>query len=96
MSCRRVVLSPVNGFSILSRTGTRRSRAIHVSVVLTIGVGRPPVLALVLAFSFGFYGLLKKRVQLSATASLTAESMIDARRFPLTDYEFHTVGASAG
>ncbi len=45
-------------------------------VVLTIGVGRPPVLALVLAFSFGFYGLLKKRVQLSATASLTAESMI--------------------
>ena len=29
-----------------------------------------------LAFSFGFYGLLKKRVKLSATASLTAESMI--------------------
>ena len=24
--------------------------------------------------------------------SLTAESMIDARRFPLTDYEFHAVG----
>ncbi|MFD5867657.1 EamA family transporter RarD [Corynebacterium sp. NPDC060344] len=45
-------------------------------VVLTIGVGRPPVLALLLAFSFGFYGLMKKRVSLSATASLTAESAI--------------------
>ncbi|MFC3849681.1 EamA family transporter RarD [Corynebacterium hansenii] len=47
-------------------------------IVLTIGVGRPPVLALLLAFSFGFYGLLKKRVSLSATASLTAESLIMA------------------
>lgn len=47
-------------------------------IVLTIGVGRPPILALLLAFSFGFYGLLKKRVRLSATASLTAESLIMA------------------
>lgn len=45
-------------------------------IVLTIGVGRPPVIALLLAFSFGFYGLMKKRVDLSATASLTAESAI--------------------
>lgn len=45
-------------------------------VVLTVGVGRPPFLGLILAFSFGFYGLLKKQVKLSATASLTAESLI--------------------
>lgn len=45
-------------------------------IVLTIGVGRPPIIALLLAFSFGFYGLMKKRVDLSATASLTAESAI--------------------
>lgn len=45
-------------------------------VVLTIGVGRPPVIALTLAFSFGFYGLLKKRVRLSPAASLTAESLV--------------------
>lgn len=45
-------------------------------VVLTIGVGKPPVLGLTLAFSFGFYGLLKKRVPLSPSASLTAESLV--------------------
>lgn len=45
-------------------------------IVLTIGVGRPPVWALALAFSFGFYGLMKKRVKLSSAASLTAESAV--------------------
>lgn len=45
-------------------------------VVLTIGVGYPPVWGLALAFSFGFYGLLKKQVPLSAEASLTAESAV--------------------
>ncbi len=34
------------------------------------------MLALALAFSFGFYGLLKKRVPLSPSASLTAESLV--------------------
>lgn len=45
-------------------------------IVLTIGVGYPPVWGLALAFSFGFYGLLKKQVSLSAGASLTAESAV--------------------
>ena len=45
-------------------------------VVLTILGGQPPLLALGLAFSFGFYGLVKKRVGLSAFASLTAETLI--------------------
>lgn len=45
-------------------------------VVLTILGGQPPLLALGLAFSFGFYGLVKKRVGLSAIASLTAETLI--------------------
>ena len=33
-------------------------------------------MALGLAFSFGFYGLVKKQVKLSATASLTAETLL--------------------
>lgn len=45
-------------------------------IVLTIGVGHPPLWALALAFSFGFYGLMKKRVKLSSIASLTAESAV--------------------
>lgn len=38
--------------------------------------GHPPLLGLTLAFSFGFYGLIKKRVQLSAEASLAAETLV--------------------
>ncbi|MDO5029624.1 MAG: EamA family transporter RarD [Corynebacterium sp.] len=50
--------------------------AIVAVIVLTIGVGHPPVWALALAFSFGFYGMMKKRVSLSSAASLTAESAV--------------------
>jgi chloramphenicol-sensitive protein RarD len=50
--------------------------AIIAVIVLTIGVGHPPVWALALAFSFGFYGMMKKRVSLSSAASLTAESAV--------------------
>ena len=35
-------------------------------VVLTISYGRPPVVALVIAASWSFYGLLKRQVPLSA------------------------------
>lgn len=45
-------------------------------VMLTLLGGEPPLLALGLAFSFGFYGLVKKQVKLSATASLTAETLL--------------------
>ncbi|MFB7383681.1 EamA family transporter RarD [Kitasatospora purpeofusca] len=42
--------------------------------VLAIGYGRPPWIALTLAFSFATYGLLKKKVGLSGLESLAAES----------------------
>lgn len=50
--------------------------AIFAVIVLTVGVGHPPVLGLALALSFGFYGLMKKKVSLSSAASLTAESAV--------------------
>lgn len=44
-------------------------------VWLTFLTGQPPYLAIGLALSFGFYGLIKKRVTVSAAASLTAEAL---------------------
>ncbi|CAA9519859.1 MAG: Uncharacterized inner membrane protein RarD [uncultured Solirubrobacteraceae bacterium] len=43
-------------------------------VVLAVDYGRPPWIALVLAFAFGLYGLVKKRVGLDGAESLTAET----------------------
>lgn len=45
-------------------------------VAISVSVGRPPWIGLVLGFSFGMYGLLKKTVPLSSTASLTAEGVV--------------------
>jgi chloramphenicol-sensitive protein RarD len=45
-------------------------------VVLTIDYGRPPWVALVLAFSFGSYGLAKKSANVGAVESLTLETML--------------------
>ena len=42
--------------------------------VLTVGYGHLPWLALTLAFSFGIYGLIKKRVGLSGVESLAGET----------------------
>jgi len=44
--------------------------------VITVENGRVPWLALLLAASFGVYGLIKKTVPLPATASLTAEGLV--------------------
>jgi chloramphenicol-sensitive protein RarD len=44
-------------------------------VVLAVEGGRPPVLALVLAASFGLYGLIKSTVPLAATPGLAAEGV---------------------
>lgn len=44
--------------------------------LLAIFSGQPPVLGLVLAFSFGIYGLIKKRIQLTPEASLAAETIV--------------------
>ncbi|HXH78716.1 EamA family transporter RarD [Nocardioides sp.] len=45
-------------------------------VVLTIDYGRPPWLALVLAVSFGTYGLTKKQAGVGAVESLTVETLV--------------------
>jgi chloramphenicol-sensitive protein RarD len=45
-------------------------------VVLTLDYGRPPVIALVLAFSFGTYGLAKKSAGVGAIESLTFETAV--------------------
>jgi len=44
-------------------------------LVMAIGVGRVPFIALGLALSFGFYGLLKKQAPVSALASLQIETL---------------------
>ncbi len=45
-------------------------------VGLTVEYGRPPWVALVLAFSFGSYGLAKKQANAGAVESLTFETMV--------------------
>jgi chloramphenicol-sensitive protein RarD len=48
-----------------------------VAVVgLTVEYGRPPWVALALAFSFGSYGLAKKKANVGAVESLTVETMV--------------------
>ncbi|MBS2939608.1 EamA family transporter RarD [Nocardioides sp. J2M5] len=46
--------------------------------LLTIDYGRPPWVALVLAFSFGTYGLLKKQAAVEAVESITLETLVMA------------------
>jgi chloramphenicol-sensitive protein RarD len=43
-------------------------------VVLTVNYGHPPWISLTLAFSFGFYGLVKNRVGVDGTHSLAVET----------------------
>ena len=45
-------------------------------LVLTVANGRPPLIALTLAFSFGTYGLLKKQANVGALASLAVETAV--------------------
>ncbi len=45
-------------------------------LALTIEYGRPPWVALVLAFSFGSYGLAKKKANAGAVESLVIETMV--------------------
>ena len=43
---------------------------------LTFLTGEPPVLAMGLVITFGFYGLIKKQVPVTPIASLTAETLV--------------------
>jgi chloramphenicol-sensitive protein RarD len=45
-------------------------------VWMTAHLGHPPVISMVLAVSFGFYGLLRKQVPASGIQGLTAETMM--------------------
>ncbi|MHB9759473.1 EamA family transporter RarD [Streptomyces sp. BYX5S] len=45
-------------------------------LVLAVGYGQPPWISLVLAFSFGTYGLVKKKVNLGGLESLAAETAV--------------------
>ncbi|MFI6481495.1 EamA family transporter RarD [Nonomuraea sp. NPDC050663] len=45
-------------------------------VVLAVGYGRPPWIALILAVSFGVYGLVKKKANVGAAESLTIETLV--------------------
>jgi chloramphenicol-sensitive protein RarD len=45
-------------------------------LVLAVDYGRPPWLALLLAFSFGTYGLVKKQVGIGAAQSLGVETAV--------------------
>jgi chloramphenicol-sensitive protein RarD len=45
-------------------------------VVLTVDYGRPPWIALALAFSFGAYGLVKKKAGVDAVESLAVETAV--------------------
>ena len=45
-------------------------------VVLTLELGRPPWISLVLAFSFGTYGLLKKQAAVGPIEGLTYEGLV--------------------
>ncbi len=64
--------------------GERLRRAQWVAVglatvavlVLTAAYARPPVIALVLALSFGTYGLMKKKVDMPAVESLAVETSL--------------------
>jgi chloramphenicol-sensitive protein RarD len=43
-------------------------------IVLTVSYGRPPWISLILAFTFGTYGLIKKQVGVGSVESLTIET----------------------
>ena len=64
-------------------------------IVLAIGYGSLPWIALILAFSFGLYGLIKKRVgnQVDAVGGLTLETMWLT---PVAIVQLIVVAATAG
>ncbi|WP_288801862.1 EamA family transporter RarD [uncultured Corynebacterium sp.] len=50
--------------------------AVVAVLIMTLMLGNPPWISLLLAFSFGIYGLVKKQVALSPQISLMAETMV--------------------
>ncbi|OMC34390.1 protein rarD [Mycobacterium sp. GA-1841] len=50
--------------------------AVVAVVILTVGVGAPPYIAVTLALSFGIYGLVKKVVQADPRVSVAVETLV--------------------
>jgi chloramphenicol-sensitive protein RarD len=75
------LVSVALGLFVLGETLRPRQRVAVVIgalavVALTIEYGKPPWIALILACSFGLYGLVKKRVGLDGTQSLSVETAL--------------------
>ena len=66
----------VLGERLRSMQWVARGIATVAVVGLTVEYGRPPWVALVLAFSFGSYGLAKKKANTGAVESLTVETLV--------------------
>ncbi|WP_246843354.1 EamA family transporter RarD [Allokutzneria sp. NRRL B-24872] len=75
------LVSVVLGVAVLNEQ-LRRTQWVAIGIaavaviVMTMGSASVPVLALVLATSFGFYGLIKKTVPMDSATSLAAESVV--------------------
>ncbi|MDO5658217.1 MAG: EamA family transporter RarD [Paracoccus sp. (in: a-proteobacteria)] len=65
-------------------------------VVLTLGLGAAPWVSLALAFSFGFYGLVKKRLETGAVISVAAEVVLLAPFAALWLAFVHVSAATGG
>lgn len=68
----RVVL----GEALLATQWVAVALACVAVLVLTVGLGAPPWIALSLAVTFGTYGLVKKRLDIGPVVSVTAEIFI--------------------
>ncbi len=64
-------------------------------ITLTIGLGVPPWIALVLASTFGLYGLVKKGLPLGPVVSVTAEVLILSPIALTVLWWFHSGGQGA-
>ena len=62
-------------------------------LVLTVGLGVAPWIALILSGTFGLYGLLKKRLPLGPVVSVTAEVLLLCPIAILVLWHFHSSGA---
>ena len=67
---------------VVQRERLTRAQSVAVAIgalaviVLAVDYGRPPWIALILACSFGTYGLIKKRVQVDGTQSFAFETAV--------------------
>ncbi len=69
--------------------------ALCAVVTLTLGLGVPPWIALVLASSFGLYGLVKKGLSVGPVVSVTAEVLLLSPIALTVLWYFHSSGNGA-